>query len=296
MIIVQLSGAMGNQMFQYALGRHLSLKYNTQLKFDHTILEDRTVWSKDVKALFREYQLDAFVCLSERAERADIPIVHRSYFSGKPKLFFNMVRHRFLPNRGKEKKSGVFQPEVLLIGENAYLDGFWQSEKYFSEIADMLRKDFTFKRPFGDKTETLLNEIKNKKSVCIHVRRTDYVDNPFHRTLGQEYYDKGIAYITERVLVEKIYVFSDDIDWCKENLSFSIDTCFVGAEYSGKKDEENMALMSACTHFVIPNSSFSWWAAWLSQNPDKIVVAPKTWFFDASLEKDDVVPDRWIRM
>ena len=96
--------------------------------------------------------------------------------------------------------------------------------------------------------------------------------------------------------VEKIYVFSDDIEWCRANLSFGIPTMFVGDEYAGEKGEGHMYLMSKCKYFIIANSSFSWWGAWLALFKDKIVICPKQWFGDASIDTSDLIPESWIRI
>ena len=296
MIIVQLSGGMGNQMFQYAFGRYLSLKHEVPLKLDLSVLLDRTPRPVGSTAVFREYDLSIFALEVDFAKRNDIPFLFRSYFSGKTKLLFNSLRSRLIPNSGKEIKNGRFDSSAKLLGPNAYIEGHWQSEKYFSEIAAVICSDFKIKNPLSEKTQQLYKDIQNKTSVCVHVRRTDYLSISFHGTLGQEYYDKGIAYIAARTTIDYIYVFSDDIAWCKENLRFSFPVVFVEDIYAGEKSREHFALMMACTHFVIPNSSFSWWAAWLSTNPSKIVVAPKIWFHDKTLPVDDVVPSEWIRL
>lgn len=294
MIIVRLSGGLGNQMFQYALGRSLAIKYNTELKLDLSVLNDRT---PRVGATYRDLQIDAFNIQAEIAEIKDIPFLYRQYFSGKLKVFIDTMRHRFLPNMGKESNVLIFQPTVLNIGKNAYLDGHWNNEKYFIQASEAIRNDFTLKDPLPEKSQTLLNEIQANNSLGVFVRRADFIGNEFHGVLGTDYYDNAFNYISKRANVEKVYVFSDDLDWCRANLHFPVETMFVGNEYAGKKFfEGHLVLLSACKNFIIPNSSFAWWAAWLNQDPNKIVIAPKRWFFDKNIEKDEVPPSDWVRI
>jgi len=293
MIVVRLAGGMGNQMFQYALGRHLSLKNNVPLKLDTSILLDRTP-RRGVKALFRNYELDVFSISASIATKEDIPFFSKLHFKGKLGLFLYELQIKFFSSPGKEKGK-QFQPEVFSLGPQVYLVGYWQNARYFNSIADTIREDFTLKNALSKPCQDLFYEIKDISSVCVHVRRTDYVDNPYHGTLGQTYYDRGIEYIARRTVIKKIYVFSDDIEWCKENLRFPFETKFVDGECGEKRPEEQLVLMKLCKHFIIPNSTFSWWAAWLNTNPEKIVIAPKRWFL---LEEggEDIVPDTWIRL
>jgi hypothetical protein len=142
----------------------------------------------------------------------------------------------------------------------------------------------------------LIEVIKKENSLCIHVRRGDYVGNKYHEIVGKEYYNKGIDYISSKIKIDKIYVFSDDIKWCEENMHFDYPTMFVSDEYAGQKAEGHMALMRACKYFIIPNSSYAWWASWLSESKDKIVVVPKQWFTDEKINSDDLIPEGWIRI
>ncbi len=175
-------------------------------------------------------------------------------------------------------------------------DGYFQSPKYFEGFEDVIRKDFTLKEPLVGKSLALLEEIKNCASVGIHVRRGDYVGNKFHPTLDANYYKRGIEYIGGKSKIDKVYVFSDDTEWCKQNLKFDYQMVFAGEEYAGRYGEGHLALMSACKNFVIANSSFSWWAAWLSENSQKVVVAPKNWFSDEKKEPKGLIPESWVRL
>ena len=295
MIIVELSGGMGNQMFQYAAGRALALKNNTELGLDLSFLLDRTPHPKFQNFVFRNYDLDIFNIDAKIVEQSEIPFWHRNFFSGKVNLWFNYFCHKFVPYTGKEKHFH-FDKTILDLGPDTYLHGLWQSPKYFQSIESTIRKDFELKAPLSENVSTLMREIVSCESLCVNVRRADFVTNNFHGTFGPEYYDNAVAEIARTNNIDKIYVFSDDIPWCEENLKFPFPTMFVGKEYAGKKFEQYLMLMAACKNFVIPNSTFGWWAAWLSKNSQKKVVVPKRWFGNERIVTDDLVLPEWIRI
>ena len=285
MIIVRLTGGMGNQMFQYAAGRALSLKQGVPLALDTEWLLDRTPRPKFLNFVFRNYDLDLFTIDATFAERSDVPLMYRSYLVGWAKHGLDFAARKFLRRPGQERNLR-FDPKILALGPNAYLSGVWQSPSYFESIADVIRKDFMLKAPLSEQSARLKAEVQSCASVCLNVRRGDFVTSDVHGTMGTDYYDRAIA----------LYVFSDDIAWCEANLKFSFPTFFVGKEYKGPKYGEYLELMRACRNFIIPNSTFAWWAAWLSENPDKIVIAPKRWFLIEDIDTSDIVPEEWIRI
>ncbi|MCC7160285.1 alpha-1,2-fucosyltransferase [Candidatus Nomurabacteria bacterium] len=278
MIFVKLKGGMGNQMFQYALGRAMSLRYGVDLRLDTSFfyLDYKTITK-------RSYSLDVF------------NIKAKTFTINKFITYIISFFRKIIKNKGVEK-SFQFDKEVFSFGPNVYLDGYWQSPKYFVGYEDVIRKDFTLKNPLKQNIKNLMDEIKSKNSICVHVRRGDYVGNKNHEVVDGEYYKKAIDYISKIKNIEKIYVFSDDIKWCKGNIFFEFETMFVGEAYSGDKSEGHLFLMSACKDFIIPNSSFSWWAAWLSTSNDKIVVIPQKWFPDESINTNDLIPENWIKI
>ena len=294
MIIVKLQGGMGNQMFQYATGRALSLKYGVPLGLDLSFLLDRTQRLNFHNFTFRNYDLDVFNIEAEIVPKSKIPLVNRT-FGGSLGIYINYFKNIFFTLKGVEKGFN-FDPSIFDLGHNVYLDGFWQSPKYFEGIKDIIRKDFVIKKELSQEVNNLMQEIKNSNSLCIHVRRGDYLNNSFHNVIGKKYYNEGIEFIKEKTHIDNIYVFSDDIKWCEENMSFPYNTVFVGEKYAGAKAEGNLALMSACKYFIISNSTFSWWGAWLSDYKDKIVIAPKQWFADATISNNDLIPQEWVRI
>ncbi|MGH9820963.1 MAG: alpha-1,2-fucosyltransferase, partial [Pyrinomonadaceae bacterium] len=178
--------------------------------------------------------------------------------------------------------------------DNVYLKGYWQSPRYFESNETQIRQDFTFREEMNQMAQELCAEILSKNSVCVSVRRGDYVKNDLLPCFGADYFQAADKVFRGRLTDYSYYVFSDDIEWCKANLKFDVPTIFVSEEYSGRKYQDKLRLMSACKHFVIPNSSYVWWAVWFNTNADKIVIAPKNWFFDPSVMTRDLIPTTWI--
>lgn len=292
MITVRLHGGMGNQMFQYAVGRALAIKNNTKLELDIEYLEDRSWRPKFLqkKFVFREYDLIIFNIKVDGIRKKSKIHFLRKYF-----IAIDLFYRRIFKPRGTEKSFG-FDPNILYLSGNIYLDGKFQSYKYFENIQDVIKKDFTLKNSLPENIEKLKQEILNINSLCVHVRRGDFVGNKLHEVVDNDYYNNAIRQIERREKIDKIYVFSDDIIWCKENLKFNHNTQFVEDEFRGEKSIGHFSLMVACKHFIIPNSTFSWWAAWLSDSPQKVVIAPKNWFKDTSMDYSDIYPPDWIRM
>ena len=259
MIISKIQGGLGNQLFQYAYAKHLSYKYNTEVRFDIRFYE------LDLKPK-RDFVLDRFPNTFPNTD-INVSLIGPLYHIADD---FN---YKELPKP---------------VGCNYYLDGYWQSEKYFKESSDLIRKDF---KP-SDEIVTKLSStpLIDTNTISLHVRRTDYVtSNGYHPVQSIEYYQKAIETIGD---YDYIFVFSDDIKWCKDNLKFD-NMVFM----EGFTDIEDLYLMSMCKHNVIANSSFSWWGAWLNNNIDKKVVAPLKWFGDtANLNTSNIIPDNWIKL
>lgn len=292
MIIVKLVGGLGNQMFQYAIGRKLSIINNTTLKLD---INSYTHSQEPL----RIYGLNVFNIREDFANTENISTVKGENKKGLEGKIFNYWQSRlpYYKKRIIKQKGLLFDPNVNKSGKNVYLDGYWQSEKYFLDIENIIRQDFVVKTAPNKVNQELLNEITNVNSICIHVRRGDYVNNPHtnqvHGVCSLEYYTKCIDFIVNRVDNPCFFIFSDDPDWVQNNLKISHPVVFVA--HNKGKDYEDLRLMYHCKHFIIANSSFSWWGAWLSNNPKKIVCAPKRWFNKEDHNKNDIVPENWFR-
>src|SRR3989344_4984067 len=160
----------------------------------------------------------------------------------------------------------------------------------------MIRKDFTFGATIVERNKKLASEISGTNSVSVHIRRGDYVTNAntnqFHGLCSLDYYNKAVSFISSKQNEMELFVFSDDIEWCKENLKYDFPIHFVETNDA----HSDMYLMSLCKHNIIANSSFSWWGAWLNDNFQKIVVAPSQWIADASVNTQDLIPKGWIKI
>lgn len=295
MITVRLKGGLGNQLFQYAFGRALSLKHGVPLRFNIEAYEDTTKrpFRKDFP--IRTYDLDLFAIDAAVATRSEIPWLYRMYGKGTLALIVDAVRRRILKYVFRQKAQELYfshyDPTYLSLSPNVYLDGFYQSPKYFSHIEGVIRKELVLKHPLPAHVQTLADEIRSTNSLCVFYRRTDFIGNAGYEYVNDEYYTKAIAHMEASTTIEKVYVFSDDIEWCKEHVTFEHPTTFVDNTYAGERYTGKLMLMAACKHFIIPNSTFAWWGAWLSHNPTKIVVAPQYWFTGTNIH--DVIPDTW---
>ena len=259
MIISKIQGGLGNQMFQYAYGKHLSYKYNTEIRFDIRF------YDLDLNPK-REFLLDRFPNTFPNTD-INLSLIGQVY------PIVDDFNWRELPKP---------------VGINYYLDGYWQSERFFKESEELIREDF---RPSKEIVEKISNTpFLDTNAISLHVRRGDYItSNGYHPVQSIEYYQKAIEKIGK---YDYIFVFSDDIQWCKDNLKFN-NMIFM----DGFTDVEDLYLMSMCKHNIIANSSFSWWGAWLNSNPNKIVIAPNKWFGDrANLNESDIIPINWIRL
>lgn len=310
MVIVKLIGGLGNQMFQYAAGRSLACRLNTTLKLDIS--------------LFKQYP-DRFYALKDFNIQEKIASSKEIYtFSGIPQTIGQKIVDRIknrtplvrkilalrycLPfgRRVSGRHSFIytephfhFDPKFFRLGNDVYLDGYWQSEKYFSNIADFIRQEFTGKTPLEGKNLEIFKQIQNCDSVSLHIRRGDYAANPtttrIHGVCSLEYYRIAINKLTEELEEPYFFIFSDDPSWAKRRLQTS--SFLIYFDYNGPESaHEDLRLMAKCKHNIIANSTFSWWGAWLNQNPDKILLAPKRWFSADEYNTKDLFPDGWTKI
>ncbi len=287
MIIVNLKGGLGNQMFQYALGRALTLKNKDFLKLDIQSLSK----AKKLGNIFRPFDLEAFAIYKDIATPAESASLRYPYgfFS---KILGALNRKICRPN------TVAFNKKVFTLTGNQYLDGYWQSPLYFNSIRETLLSDFTLRDSLSESGQALLAKIKSTTSVSLHVRRGDYAMNP--RVLRENgvcsvgYYEKAVREIEKTHKDVTYYVFSDDINWVKSNILLP-DKTVVFVEDVTLTTPQELYLMSQCRHNIIANSSFSWWAAWLNQHEDKVVIAPTPWFNTIIYDKN-LIPESWIQL
>jgi hypothetical protein len=293
MIIAQLHGGLGNQMFQYAAAKSLSRMVSTSLRVD--VSDYMLSPGHNGFELNDVFKCDLRICTQEE-------IRSLLGWRGLPCVKKRLKMKKYAMLRGK---SFVVEPHFHFwknffdSKDQIYMCGFWQSEKYFSHIAEEIRNDFEFKEELSMINYEIANSMENSKSVSIHIRRGDYISNRynylFHGTCSLEYYNKAIQYIADNVEDPFFYIFSDDMAWVRTALRVRFPCLYVDHNPGGQSHND-MRLMSLCRHHITANSSFSWWGAWLGRNGRKIVVAPERWFRDESMRTDDLCPASWTRL
>lgn len=256
MIIVKLQGGLGNQLFQWAYGKSLSMKFNIDFFIDISFYDQQS------NCTFRNFDINKF----PNAKFKILDFQVNDFIEIKDNFFYN----EFEPSENK----------------NYYIDGFWQTEKYFIDLMKEIKHDLS-------PTDDILNSINktiplNNNSTSLHVRRTDYLtSNGFHPIKDINYYDEALKIIGD---YDYLYIFSDDISWCKENLNYK-NMVFI----ENNDNVTDLWLQSICKNNIIANSTFSWWGAWLNNNENKKVISPKKWFGDnVSINTKDIIPDSWV--
>ena len=288
MIVVRLSGGLGNQLFQYAAGRCLSVACHTELVLDLS-------WYKNTPASNtpRQYELVNFSIVARLAK-------------AKEEHTFRLYTHRilsrlpFMPRPWRlYRESGFdFDDKFMGIKDNTYLDGYWQSYKYFEPVAQTVRSELSPLLAPSALDRVVGEQIRQTQSVSVHVRRGDYVTlksaAKVHGASPLDYYHAALRTMKSKVANPSFFVFSDDMLWARENLEFPGPVVFVS--HNGPATAfQDLRLMSECHHHVIANSSFSWWAAWLNPRQDKCVIAPKKWFMDERMTAS-LTPVDWLRL
>jgi len=299
MIVVRLMGGLGNQMFQYAAGLRLAYRHQAELKLDLSFLMDRTPRKNFAQ---RNFDLVVFNFPILRASPKEI----RQFRSLRPsgsKNFLRRFANKLTRRHYYFEHDLVYDPSVLELPDETYLEGYFQNESYFSDIEQMVRQRFRLvpdESKLPGTTRRLADEIRADDAVCLHVRRTDYVTNPstnrYHGVCSLDYYERGLTKLQSLAVSGRIFVFSDDEAWCRENFRDTSQFQIVGNEHAGPRASTHLWLMTLCRHFLIPNSSFSWWAAWLSENPGKIVLRPSQWLQAPELFDVDICPPPWIKI
>jgi len=296
MIITRLRGGLGNQLFQYAAGRRLAALHDTVLKLDISFFQ-----SQDK----RDYSLSPFNISQVFATPEEVTRAKKGVFistlSGESNTFFSgFIKSCYRRAVFSEPYVKPYPAEFIRNSrKNTYLDGYWQSEKYFNDIQDIIRAEFTLKQNVDELNHQIAQQIRSSQSVSIHIRRGDYVTEPetnlTHGVLPVSYYQQSIEIIRSKIANPTFFVFSDDQEWAVNSLHIDSPVFYVTNNGESRK-EVDLWLMSICCHHIIANSSFSWWGAWLSTNSDMLVISPRRWFADQILVIDDLIPEDWIRI
>ena len=293
MITVKLKGGLGNQLFQYAFGRAVSLKLETPLVLDISGYQNQSEIDTKREYQLQHFNLQAVISNETKVNKLD-----------SIKNIFEKIKNK-IKDTANPYSAFSFEPKNLDVKDGTYLEGFWQSEKYFKDIENILRSDLTLKNKIGEKAKLFKSRIKQVEdnggiSASVHIRHGDYMTNKYansyHGVLDLSYYQKAISTLQSKLCGKTLvlFIFSDDIAWVKENLKTEIP--FVCVSRPEILDHEELFLMSQCHHNIIANSSFSWWGAWLNPKDDKIVISPKRWVKDSTVNTSDVTPLDWIRV
>lgn len=293
MIVTRLMGGLGNQMFQYATGRALSLRLGVPLRVDLSDLNQRHGPTYQLEKAFglTAVPVSASDLRSLGGWRAAHPLLWRLTLSPEG---------RFLRSRAVRMEPHFhYWPALSNTSESIYLSGYWQTERYFSDQQNVIRADFQFAGDLDHEETEHAKRIRGCNSVSIHVRRGDYASNPkvraVHGLCSPDYYRRSVALMRERLDNPQFFIFSDDICWARDNLDLAR-ACYVSRNTAARPGWVDMRLMSLCRHHILANSSFSWWAAWLNSDSEKQVIAPDRWFVVEHLDTKDLYPSGWLRL
>jgi Glycosyl transferase family 11 len=295
-VATQLLGGLGNQLFQYAAGRALAERMGARLVLDTTTRH----------AQYRPIVLDRLAIDAEIVGDA-VGKPRRRYFRLPGRLgqrladsfhdrlptTYRIDGHRF--NVFGERRLFTYDPAFEALFGSTYLIGYWQSYRYFEDSAEQIRRELRPKQPPSEVNRMWHSRIEACNSVCLHVRRGDYLgdqaDSPI--VCGLSYYREAMQHVSRFVTAPKLFVFSDDIGWCRSAFA-STDAAFV--DVNGPDDAiYDLYLMATCRHHIIANSSLSWWGAWLARHPEQIVIAPQPWLPGADTDRD-LLPTQWIKL
>ncbi len=297
MATVKLHGGLGNQLFQYAVGRALSYKTSSKLYLETSTFTGTS--SSNSEPASRTLQLSNF---NIQGEIVHNPIDQAPLLLGRFKIFDllsaispEIAAQVCLVHKDLEEPHR-FTPYILTMPGSTFLYGYYQSEKYFTEIRNTLRNELSIRANPTDQNREWKEQIEAHNSVGVHVRRTDYVEQEWQ--LPAEYYQSAIKEIYALSGDITLFFFSDKIEWVKENIErflpheFPVENVKCVDCNDGENAYEDLRLMKSCRHNIIANSTFSWWAAWLNQDKDKTVLAPAYWLRNR-VENIDIIPQRW---
>lgn len=281
MKIVKIKGGLGNQMFQYALYKKLK-NIGSKTYGDLSYFNRNNCY--ELERIFNiEINTNYNLVLKKIFENDNL------FFKIFRKILKSILVKNIIQQNDVEFKENIFNYN--------YFDGYWQSEKFFKDIKEEICVEFKFPPITEDKNLYIKNEIEKVEAISIHIRRGDYIENKvLDRLASLEYYERALRYIKLKIENPVFFIFSDDIEWCKENLKIDFPTYYIDWN-NGEESFRDMQLMSLCKHNIIPNSSFSWWGAWLNSNPNKIVIAPEIWFRkESGYNYEDIVPETWVKI
>jgi len=284
-VITRLHGGMGNQLFQYAVGRAVALRTGAEL-----LLDTRQYTAKNPF----QYDLAHFAIQAKVASEEELPPA-----KNRPLAYAWWRKFGRSPRFVREQGLG-YNERIGTIEADCYLHGYFQSQRYFADIAPTLWTDLTFKEAISGENARMGERIQSRPSVSMHIRRGDYITDAkalsAHGSTDLAYYQRALEEVRSRSSQDPVvYLFSNDPDWVRDNIKLDAEMVPVAIN-DGKTAHEDLRLMSLCDHNIITNSTFSWWGAWLNPSHDKIVTAPAQWFASPKLSNPDITPDNWLRL
>jgi hypothetical protein len=262
MIYTMLAGGLGNQMFQYATARAVALRLQAPLALDASYFPGVDN---------RSYELGVF------------HVAARVLGPFEENLLWLRTRRkaRRLRRLLSPVLPGHFDERIAQVSGEVYLHGLWQAPAYFDHIRETLQRDFAFIEPPNESNREMMAKICAGMSVALHVRRGDYLvgekNISLHGLCSLDYYQAAIDRMRARLASPHFFIFSDDPEWARKNLRIDGPSTFI-AHNLGRQNHEDLRLMRCSRHFIIANSTFSWWGAYLGNDPQKIIIAPKRWF------------------
>jgi hypothetical protein len=274
-------------MFQYAAGRALASRLGVPLKLDVS-------WFVCKKS--RSYALAPFLISGMLCDSSE-------FLPDFLRFVWNRVAHRLAWRRMGlpvfRERHFHFDASLKMLGHPVYLDGYWQSELYFSECRDVLMRNFLLRDDPPENCRALMDRMATVDAICVHVRRGDYVSNRLtadvHGLCTMDYYQTGLSLVAKGLATPHCFIFSDDPEWVRARFSLQLPMTIV--DINQPEDAHwDLHLMSCCRHFVIANSSLSWWGAWLGRDPSKRVVAPAKWFQNSPHDTRNLIPETWERV
>tara|TARA_A100001015_G_C15026532_1_gene730799 strand:- start:205 stop:1059 length:855 start_codon:yes stop_codon:yes gene_type:complete len=277
----KLTGGLGNQMFQFAAAFTVAKRKQVDLFLDLGWLDTRN--------LHNGFELENVFDIYSKVNFLKKDFIFKNINIGRYLAKFDFKLKTF------EEPHFHFSSEIFNISNHVYLKGYWQSELYFREYSNELKKIFIFSKNINESISSIKNEIYNSNSVSIHIRRGDYVSkkNINHYIDLKNFYLKAAKNVARQTTNPIFFIFSDDPGWVSKNFKLEYPYKIVNIN-NGINSFKDMYLMSLCKHNIIANSSFSWWAAWLNNNEHKMVFAPKNWFKDKSINTENLYPISWI--
>jgi hypothetical protein len=289
MIVTRLHGGLGNQLFQFAAGYALAQRRGVPHKVDLGTFVHERERDFGLRSLGLRYE----VATPEEVRR--LAPQWGPWWKNKYILWSNRLTP-FASRRWVRESTFDYDRRVRDVRDPAYLDGWWQSEKYFSEFSADIRAQFSPKNPPSARVADCARTLASRTTVAVHVRRGDYIANDdasqFHGTCSNAYYEEACKKMARDMPDALFCIFSDDPSWARSNLTFP-----AGAEFlSGTGPlavEEDFFLLCQCRHFVIANSTFSWWPAWIKDSPGQRVIAPRRWFRGFDVNPSDRFPSDW---